>query len=114
MLFDLDKFPVSEDDTQLKDEKGKLATYRDAFMKAATNDFDTNGQPVRGEEKFKRFDIWQKMKHANQLVDLDAKEVTYLTDLARDAFPILIAGQCRDFLKAPEPEKGVAENTARA
>lgn len=102
MKYDLSKFPVSDDNEQLKDEKGKSAFFRDAFMKAAASDFDANGQPVRGEEKFKRFDMWRKIKHADQFVDLDAKEVTYLTELARDAFPVLIAGQCRDFLAKPE------------
>lgn len=111
MLFDLTKFPIAEDDTQLKDEKGKLATYRDAFMKAAANDFDTNGQPVRGQEKFKRFDMWHKLKHARNLIALDAAEVVYLTELARDAFPILVAGQCRDFLKKPEPEVVAASSS---
>lgn len=106
MLFDLNKFPIAEDNTQLKDEKGALANYRVAFMKASANDFDTSGQPVRGEEKFKRFDMWFKIKHADQLIELGANEIVYLTELARDAFPILVAGQCRDFLKKPEPEKG--------
>jgi hypothetical protein len=102
MLFDLTKFPVSEDDTQLKDEKGKLANYRMAFMKAFANDLDENGQPIRGEEKFIRFDMWQKFKHAPDLVDLSAEEITKATKAARDAFPILVAGQCRDFLTKPE------------
>lgn len=104
MKYDLSKFPVSDDNEQLKDEKGSLAFFKTALMKAAANDFDTNGQPVRGEEKFKRFDMWRKIKHAGQFVELDAKEVTYLTELARDAFPVLIAGQCRDFLAKPENE----------
>jgi hypothetical protein len=104
MKFDLSKFPVAEDDTQLKDEKGNLANYRTAFMKAFVNDFDENGQPIRGEEKFKRFDMWQKFKKAIAKIDLTAEEITFSTKAARDAFPILIAGQCRDFLTKPEPD----------
>jgi len=110
MRFDLTKFPLNELDEQVKDEKGKLGTYREAFMRAAANDFTGerdqmgNSIPVRGEEKFKRFDMWQKVKHSNGRIDLDAREVIYLTELCRDAFPVLVAGQCRDFLKRPEPD----------
>jgi hypothetical protein len=99
MKFDLTKFPVSEDGQQLKDEKGVLANYRTAFMKAFASDADENGQPVRGEEKFKRFDMWLKFKNANANIELSAEEVVQATKVARDAFPIIIAGQCRDFLK---------------
>jgi hypothetical protein len=106
MKFDLTKFPLAEDDTQLKDEKGNLANYRMAFMKAAATDFDSVGQPVRGEEKFKRFDMWRKIKHAGSIIELDAGEVVYLTMLARDAYPVIVAGQCRDFLAKPEVEVG--------
>lgn len=104
MKFDLTKFPIAEDDTQLKDEKGNLANYRMAFMKAFANDLDENGQPVRGEEKFKRFDMWRLFKHAGNYIELTAEEIVQATKAARDAFPILVAGQCRDFLKKPEPE----------
>lgn len=104
MRFDLTKFPLNEMDEQVKDEKGNLGTYREAFMKAAANDFDGQGQPVRGEEKFKRFDMWRKIKHAGASINLEASEITYLTELCRDAFPVLVAGQCRDFLKKPEPD----------
>jgi len=104
MKFDLTKFPVNEIDEQVKDEKGKLSTFKDAFMKAFTIDFDESGQPIRGEEKFKRFDMWQKFKKANGSIELTAEEVVLCTKVARDAFPILIAGQCRDFLTKPESE----------
>lgn len=102
MKYDLSKFPVGEDDSQLKDEKGQLADYRMAFMKAFANDFDEAGQPIRGEEKFKRFDMYQKFKSATTIIDLAAEEVVLATKAARDAFPILVAGQCRDFLANPE------------
>lgn len=102
MKFDLTKFPVAEDDTQVKDEKGVPGNYRTAFMKAFANDFDEAGQPIRGEEKFKRFDMWQKFKHAGNTIELSAEEIIQATKVARDAFPILIAGQCRDFLTKPE------------
>jgi hypothetical protein len=102
MRFDLTKFPVAEDDTQLRDEKGVPANYRMAFMKAFSNDLDENGQPVRGEEKFKRYDMYTKFRKANGSIDLTAEEIVLATKAARDAFPIIVAGQCRDFLAKPE------------
>lgn len=114
MKFDLTKFPVGDDDNQLKDERGeKPVTYREVFMKCLVAEpADAMGRStVQGEERFNRFDLWQRFKHASRLIELDPKEIITCTNAARDAFPIIIGGQCRDFLK--KPEQDVSENQAR-
>lgn len=103
MKFDLSKFPVAEDDTQLKDEKGKLANYRDLFIKALTSDIQSNGQPILGEDKFKRYDMYTKIKKAIAIIDFSAADVVMLTDAAL-VFPSIVAGQARDFLAKPEAD----------
>lgn len=103
MKFDLTKFPLSDDDTQLKDEKGKLANYRDVFLKGLASDVDDMGQPIRGEEKFKRFDMYMRVKTAHGRVEFSAEDVVMLTKVVL-VFPTLVAGQTRDFLSKPEPE----------
>jgi len=105
MKFDLTKFPLSDDDTQLKDEKGKLSNYRDVFLKGLAADIDEMGNPIRGEDKFKRFDMYMKFKTANGRIDLSAEEVVMLTKVVL-VFPTIVAGQSRDFLAKPEPEIG--------
>jgi hypothetical protein len=103
MRYDISKFPVNEEDTQLKDEKGKLTTYRDVFIKALASDMDQNGQPVRGEEKFKRYDLYLKVKKTQAILeDITPAEADYL-EQACLVFPSVVAGQVRDFLRNPAP-----------
>lgn len=113
MKYNLALFPVAEDGTQLKDEKGNPADFRVTLKKAFTSDADSQGQPIRGEEKFKRWDMWLRIKEAPPIIELSAEEVVYITHMCRDAFPVLIAGQCRDFLRNPmkDPAKSVSEAT---
>jgi hypothetical protein len=104
MKFDLSKFPVSDDDTQLKDEMGKFATYRTVLMKAAANEFDENGQPLRGSVKMDRYDLYLRIKKlTSNFIDFSAEDLVAL-NVGILGFPIVIAGQARDFLKAPLPE----------
>lgn len=102
MLYNLKKFPVSDDDTQLKDDKGVNANYRNVFIKALTSDVDEQGNPLRdGAEKFKRFDLYMKIKAVQGLVELEIDELAMLKKLAV-IFPTVVAGQIRDFLATPE------------
>lgn len=103
MRYDLSKFPIGDDDTQLKDETGKPVTYREVFMKAASNDMDENGAPVRGEIKFKHYDLYTKIKKAIAIVDLTIDEVAMLKQRSL-AFPTIVAGQARDLLAKPDQD----------
>lgn len=101
MLFDISKFPVDPDGNRMKDDKGGDTDYRMAFTKALLTDFDGTGKPISGEEKFKRFDMYMKVKKCVGHLELQPEDVVFLTNACRDAFPVLAAGQCRDFLRNP-------------
>lgn len=102
MKYDLTKFPVGEDDVQLKDEAGKPSTYKHALIKAVAAGIKTDGQPITdGELKMKHYALYLKLKKANGSVNLDSEEVKVLSDAVM-LYPIIIAGQCRDFLNQKE------------
>lgn len=103
MKFDLTKYPVSDDGEQLKDEKDKLSNYRDMFMKALAADLDGNGEQVKGEEKYKRYDMYTRFRKSISTIELTAEEVVYLSKVIL-VFPVTVAGQGRDFLAKPEAE----------
>jgi hypothetical protein len=104
MKYNLAMFPVSEDDEQLKDDKGRLATFRETLMKGMTTDVNGDNPqiPINTEEKFKRWEMWRKFKVATTEVELTPEEVTFVTKVCGIAFPVLVAGQCREFLRNPE------------
>lgn len=102
MKYDLTKFPVGEDDVQLKDETGKPSTYKHALTKAVLAGIRPDGQPITDPElKMKHYALYVKLKKANGTTNLDADEVKLLADAVM-VYPIIIAGQCRDFLNQKE------------
>jgi hypothetical protein len=105
MIFDISKFPVNELDEQLKDEKGKLVTFKETIIKALMADLDEAGNALRNaEQKFKRFDLYMKFKNAKGKVELDAKEVVTITEACIGGFPSFIAGQIKAHLAVPEAQ----------
>jgi hypothetical protein len=112
MKFNLTKFPIGEDDKQLKDENGKNVTFKEVLIKAITSAVDGRGQQVQGEEKFKRFDMYMRLKKSKGIVELNAEDVVMLTNAAQ-AFPVIVAGECRDFLAKPESEEGLPDNVSK-
>jgi hypothetical protein len=104
MFFDITKFPVSENGEQCKGPDQKPIDFRGTFVQALIGDSDANGQPIRGEEKYKRYDMYVKMKKSPALAELTAEDVVFLKKVCLDAFPSIIAGQCRDFLSEPIPD----------
>lgn len=101
MHYNLAKFPIGQNDKQLKDENGKDATYRETLMQAISADIDSEGQPIRGQKKFIRYAIWKKLKAASGNIFLTAEEVALLTECAT-LFPVIVAGQVKDYLENPE------------
>jgi hypothetical protein len=98
MKFDLTKSPMSDTDTPLLDEQGKVVTFRTLLINIALADVDQHRQPVQGGEKIKRYEIYRKLKGAKSgSVDLRAEDVALLKEGAL-AFPTLIAGEVRAFL----------------
>lgn len=102
MQYDLSLFPVSDDDQPLKDETGKPSNFRKTLITLCAADVDGDGQPVKGTEKVKRFEIYMKLKAATRVVDLSSDEVGLLSQAAL-AFPTIIAGQVRYFLDQKPP-----------
>lgn len=111
MKFDLKLYPVSDDGEQLKDEKGLNANYRQIFLKACAADIDGNGDAIKGEAKFKMFDMWMRVKNSTDTIELSAEDIVFLTKQCL-VFPVIVAGQVRDFLKKPLPEVILADKSA--
>lgn len=98
MKYDLNKFPVSDDDEQLKDELGRPANYRTVLMKAAS------GFEAKEDEKFEAYDVYLKLKKAKDgKVDLTVNEIALLMRAIK-GFPIVIAGQAKAFLDQKESQ----------
>lgn len=102
MRYDLNKFPLGSNDEQLRQpDNVSLATWRETLIMAVTQ--EEQGSPVRGKVKFDRYDVYKKLKGASQYVDLSIDQVKILSDLC-DVFPIIVAGQMKEFLESPEGE----------
>lgn len=107
MKYDFSKFPVSDDDKQLNDANGNPATYRESLISAIAADYDGDGQPIRGQAKFLRYNLWKKLKAipkgSNKLVFFTAEEVA-LMSAAAQVLSIVVSGQVKEFLDSPESE----------
>lgn len=103
MQYNLSKFPVGENDAQLKDENMNLVTYREILMTCVSSDRQGDGSPVQGPGKFIRYQIWKKLKKEKQTINLTAEEVALLKD-ACQVFPVIVMGQVVEFLEAPEKD----------
>lgn len=101
MKYDLTLFPVSDDNEQLKDEKGALVTFRQVLLKVIVADNDSNGQIFPLEEKMARYAIYKKLKKAKEVVELSPEEAALLNKSAL-SFATVIAGQTCDFLNQTE------------
>lgn len=102
MRYDLTLFPVSTDDEQLKDGSGKEVTFRETLITAITADVDENQQPLKGEDKMIRFELYMKLKRAKGSVELAPEEIVLLKRAALN-FNIIVAGQVRQFLDKTDP-----------
>ena len=91
MKINLDAaFVDAEDKTAL--ENDKPITLKDALKRAVLSDVDGKGDPIKAEDKVKRFDLFLKLKTADANTDFSIDEVALL-DKASLVFPTLIAGQ---------------------
>lgn len=84
---------------QLRDGDDKVIIENDApaavkeiLKRAVLADVTPQGQPVPAEEKVKRFDLFLKLRSADETTDFTLDEVQLL-DKAVLVFPTLIAGQ---------------------
>jgi|SRR5882672_6864730 len=101
MKYDITLFPVSDDDKQLMDETGQPVNYRKLLIRICAAEVDGQGQPIRGEAKMQRYEIYSKLKKATTSIELDSEETSLLISAAL-AFPTIVAGQVRDYLNQKE------------
>lgn len=77
-------------------------TLRHALKRCLLGDVNGDGQPIKGNEKEARYDLYLKIREAGEFVELTPEEQTMLRAAAL-AFPTLVAGQVRALLSPKEP-----------
>ena len=104
MRISLTTVILDEDDVPFK-EKDKPLTSGVLFRRACLAEVDKTGQPVKGEDKVKRYDLYQKLTAARgaEAVDLDVEDVNLLNECVY-VFGTLPMGQLRKILKNPLAE----------
>lgn len=101
--FDVTKFPIGQDGKQLLTEDGHPAMFRNACIVAITSEMDADGVRLHSKKKFDHYDIYVRLKNSDRFIELDDEDIATLTTAAL-ALPIVVAGQIRDWLAAPEPD----------
>lgn len=103
-FFNADDSPATDAATK------KVMDLRWSLTQICLHEIGADGQPLRGEAKVKRYDLYRKIKKAGEVISLTAEEISLLKDGAL-AFPTLVAGQTREMLEneAPSPVAAVAE-----
>jgi hypothetical protein len=89
-LVGVDEKPLIDAETK------KNLTVRMMLTNAVLADVEQSGNPVRGDSRVKRYELWLKIKGAKDAEELELtpEEATLLRDAVL-VFPTLIAGQVR-------------------
>jgi len=90
LLHDMNDEIIKEDD--------KPAEVVTLLKRATLADFLPDGHPVPADEKYKRFELYMKLRSADMDTDFSLDEVALL-DKAVLVFPTLIAGQLHYLLQ---------------
>lgn len=85
------------DGSTIKDPDGSTPDIGTALMRALVADTDGDGNPLKGDEKVRRYGVIIKLAGKTE-VDLTAEDIVLLK-AAVLIFPTAIAGQLRDFLE---------------
>lgn len=97
MKLPLDQVLLNTDDTPAKDETGKEVTLRAALIRAVLAEMDGDMQPVKGEAKLRRYDLYRSVKKATGDTDFSPEDVVELRKAVL-IYPPLTCGQIRDLL----------------
>lgn len=97
MKLPLDVVLLNTDDTPAKDESGKEVTLRAALIRAVLAEVDGDMQPVRGEAKLKRYDLYRSIKKGTVDTDYSPEDVVEMRKAVL-IYPPLTCGQIRDLL----------------
>jgi len=92
------QFLNADDTPAVAADTKKPVDLRWALTQICLNDLDGNGQPLRGEPKIRRYELYRKIKKAGDVVELTAEDISHLKEGAL-AFSTLVAGQTREFLE---------------
>jgi hypothetical protein len=95
--LNLDQIMVNVDDTPALDEKGKEITLRSSLIRAILSEIDGDMQPVKGEDKIKRYNLYKQIKTADTDTDFSPEDVVVLRKAVL-VFPPFTCGQVRDLL----------------
>ena len=79
-------------------ENDKPITMKDAILKALFIDSDEFGNPVKPDDKIKRYELVLKI-YANDVVEFTPGELTYLGRVVL-IYPTMVAGPVRKFLES--------------
>jgi len=78
--------------------EGVDETFKSIVPQVLLADVDGNGQPVKGPEKLKRYDLWIKIRAAQDEVELTSDEIQTLSSAA-ELFSTVLYGQIKYFLE---------------
>lgn len=95
MKYKLDGTVNELDGSPILEKEKPVTTYL-CFARALMADHNEDGQPIRGDDKIKRYDLLMKLRGKDE-VDLDVEEVALLSRAVL-IFPTLVGGQLRAFL----------------
>jgi hypothetical protein len=99
--IDLSQALLNEDESPavepIADGETRAITLGLALRRLMLMDIDHNRQPITGEAKITRYDLYLKLKAANGAVDLTPEEIVLLRQAAL-SFVTLTAGQVRAML----------------
>jgi hypothetical protein len=96
MLYDFSKVLINIDGTEGKEESGKPAYIKTAFINALLSD----PQGITTADKAKRFALFLKLQK-DESPDLSVDELALLKS-AIEVFPTLVYGQLAAFLEQPK------------
>lgn len=96
MKIKLEQVLENEDGSPAK-EGDKDVTVRQALKRAALAEVDKNLQPIKGDEKVKRYDLFLLVKRATEDTDFKVEDIAALRDAVL-VFPTFLSGQLRDIL----------------
>lgn len=96
MKIKLDSPLLNEDETPAL-EKEVPVTVRTVLIRAVLSDIDDSLQPVKGEEKVKRYNLYRTIKKGTDETDFEVEDVALLRKAVL-IFPPLVAGQVREAL----------------
>jgi len=97
MKLPLDQVLVNIDDSPAKDEGGNEITLRSALIRSVLAEVDGDMQPVKGEDKIKRYSLYRTIKKATPETEFEPEDVVLLRKACL-VFAPLSAGQIRELL----------------